>query len=142
MRIINTKINPEHANIDVFDIVTSPYMDINGQRKIGLFLVVYMEEKDPNDYNNRNVTGLKLTSRDLYANMYRTLVSREVIPELQSDSYVYANKLSTLLASNCRFVAKLPCYLCEEVKDKLKVYLSQVTDQTYASLLLKLKGGK
>lgn len=142
MRNLNTKINVDHPAVDVFDIVTSPYMDINGQRKIGLFLVIYMEERDPNDFNNRNVTGLKLTSRDLYANMYRTLVSREVIPELQADSYIYANKLSTLLSSHCRFVAKLPVDLCEEVKDKLKVYLSQVTDQTYDKLLERLKGGE
>lgn len=142
MKELNTKISPNTSDIDVFDIVTSPYMDINGQRKIGLFLIIYMEKQDPNDYNNRNVTGLKLTSRDLYANMYRTLVTREDVPELLADSYIYANKPSTLLSSHCRFVNRLPSNLCEEVRDKLNVYLSQVTEQTTNKLIKNLKGGE
>ena len=92
MKDLNCKIKQTSNDIAPFDIVTSPYVDINGTRKIGLFLVIYTEQRDPNDFNNRNVTGLKLTSKDLYANMYRTLVTREDVPCLTSDSYIYSNK--------------------------------------------------
>ena len=128
--------------IKVWDIVTSLYTDIRGERKVGLFLVVYMEENDPNDYNNRNVTGLKLTSKDLYANVYRTLVTTRDVPKLTNNSYIYANKLSTLLVSNCRYVAPLPSDLCEEVKDKLFIYLNQVQSQVDKGLISKLKEEK
>ena len=131
-----------YPDIKVWDIVTSLYTDIRGERKVGLFLVVYMEENDPNDYNNRNVTGLKLTSKDLYANVYRTLVTTRDVPKLTNNSYIYANKLSTLLVSNCRYVAPLPSDLCEEVKDKLFIYLNQVQSQVDKGLILKLKEGK
>lgn len=129
-------------DIDIYDIVTSPYIDINGNHKVGLFLVVYTESKDPNDYNHKNVTGLKITSRDLYANMYRVPVTQMDVPELRSDSYIYTNKPSTLLIANCRFVAKLPVKLSELVRDKLNVYLAQISNQTTDSLILKLKGGE
>lgn len=141
MKDLNCKIKQTSNDIAPFDIVTSPYVDINGTRKIGLFLVIYTEQRDPNDFNNRNVTGLKLTSKDLYANMYRTLVTREDVPCLASDSYIYSNKLSTLLVSHCRFVSKLPVNLCEEVIGKLQSYLSQVTIQTTNGLSNILKGG-
>lgn len=131
-----------NSDINIWDIVTSPYTDIQGKRKIGLFLVVYMEGEDPNDFNNRNLTGLKLTSKDLYANVYRTLVTTEDVPKLTNNSYIYANKLSTLLVSHCRFVDKLPVSLCEEVMSKLNIYLSQVQTQTNGELINKLKGGK
>lgn len=136
--MLNCLVRPEFPDINVLDIVTAPYTDIKGERKIGLFLIVYMEDKDPNDFNNRNVTGLKLTSKDLYANVYRTLVTTKDVPKLTNNSYIYANKLSTLLASNCRFVSKLPTYLCEEVLNKLQLYLNQVNEQTQSGLILEL----
>ena len=142
MKDLNCKIKQISNEIAPFDIVTSPYVDINGTRKIGLFLVIYTEQRDPNDFNNRNVTGLKLTSKDLYANMYRTLVTGEDLPCLTSDSYIYANKLSTLLVSHCRFVSKLPVNLCEEVMSKLNIYLTQTQTQTNSELIKKLKGGE
>ena len=134
--------NEEHQEVDVFDIVTSPYMDIKGARKIGLFLVVYKEAKDPNDFNHRNLTGLKLTSKDLYANVYRTLVTTKDVSALTNNSYIYANKFSTLLVDRCRYVAKLPEHLCEEVLGKLNIYLTQVQSQTNGELIKKLKGGE
>jgi hypothetical protein len=140
--MLNCKIKNVQQDINVFDIVTSPYMDIKGNRKIGLFLVVYEEAKDPNDFNNRNLTGLKLTSKDLYANVYRTLVTTEDVPMLASDSYIYANKFSTLLKDTCRFVSKLPDPLCEEVLSKLNIYLTQVQTQTNSEFIKKLKGGE
>lgn len=140
--MLNCKIKNPQQDINVFDIVTSPYMDIKGNRKIGLFLVVYEEANDPNDFNNRNLTGLKLTSKDLYANVYRTLVTTEDVPMLASNSYIYANKHSTLLKDTCRFVSKLPENLCEEVLGKLNIYLTQVQSQTNSELIKKLKGGE
>lgn len=141
--MINCKLQDTiQQDIDVFDIVTSPYVDIKGDRKIGLFLVVYKEDLDPNDYNHRNVTGLKLTSKDLYANVYRTLVTTRDVPKLTNNSYIYANKPSTLLSCHCRFVAKLPVNLCEEVMSKLNIYLSQTQSQTNTELIKKLKGGE
>lgn len=140
--MLNCKIKNVQQDINVFDIVTSPYMDIKGNRKIGLFLVVYEEANDPNDFNNRNLTGLKLTSKDLYANVYRTLVTTEDVPMLASNSYIYANKFSTLLKDTCRFVSKLPENLCEEVLGKLNIYLTQVQSQTNSELIKKLKGGE
>lgn len=141
--ILNCKLKEEiNQSINVWDLVTSPYTDIRGKRQIGIFLVVYMEEKDPNDYNNRNVTGLKLTSKDLYANVYRTLVTTKDVPKLNNNSYIYANKLNTLLVSHCRVIAKLPANLCEEVMNKLMLYLNQTQSQTCSELIKKLKGGK
>lgn len=140
--MLDCKIKDTEKDIEVFDIVTSPYVDIKGIRRIGLFLVVYMEAKDPNDFNNRNLTGLKLTSKDLYANVYRTLVTTRDVPRLTNNSYIYSNKLSTLLVSHCRFVSKLPVSLCEEVMKKLNVYLNQVTTQVNGQLIKELKGGE
>lgn len=141
--VLNCKLKEDtNQEIGIWDIVTSPYTDIRGVRKIGLFLVVYMEEKDPNDFNNRNLTGLKLTSKDLYANVYRTLVTTKDVPKLTNNSYIYANKLSTLLVSHCRFVSKLPVNLCEEVMSKLNIYLTQTQTQTNSELIKKLKGGE
>jgi hypothetical protein len=138
-KIKNTEM-VEPQDIQPFDIVTSPYMDIKGLRKIGLFLVVYKEANDPNDFNHRNVTGLKLTSKDLYANVYRTLVTTKDVPTLTNNSYIYANKFSTLLVDRCRYVAKLPENLCEEVLSKINIYLSQVQSQSTGSLIKRLKG--
>lgn len=140
--MLDCKIKDTEKDIEVFDIVTSPYIDIKGVRRIGLFLVVYMEAKDPNDFNNRNLTGLKLTSKDLYANVYRTLVTTKDVPRLTNNSYIYSNKLSTLLVSHCRFVFKLPVSLCEEVMKKLNVYLNQVNTQVNEQLIKELKGGE
>lgn len=131
----------EQPKIQPWDIVTSPYTDINGDRKIGLFLIVYTEDGDPNDFNNRNVTGLKLTSKDLYANVYRTLVTTNDVPKLTANSYVYANKCNTLLARHCRVVSKLPTNLCEEVIVKLNTYLHEVQAQTSSELIKLIKGG-
>lgn len=140
--MLNCKLKEEvNQDICVWDIVTSPYINIKGVRKIGLFLVVYMEAEDPNDFNNRNLTGLKLTSKDLYANIYRTLVTTKDVPKLTNNSYIYANKLSTLLVSYCRFVDKLPTNLCEEVMRKLNIFLTQTQTQTGNELIKKLKGG-
>ena len=134
--MLNCKVKEENnTEIGIWDIVTSPYTDIRGVRKIGLFLVVYMEAEDPNDFNNRNLTGLKLTSKDLYANVYRTLVTTNEVPKL-------TNNLSTLLVSHCRFVSKLPTNLCEEVMTKLNIYLSQTQTQTNSELIKRLKGGE
>lgn len=127
------------STIEPWDIVTSPYTDINGDRKIGLFLIVYTENGDPNDFNNRNVTGLKLTSKDLYANVYRTLVTTNDVPKLTANSYVYANKCNTLLARHCRVVSKLPTNLCEEVIVKLNTYLHEVQTQTCSGLIKLIK---
>lgn len=140
--MVNDTRIKENPDINVFDIVTSPYVDINGTRKIGLFLVVYTENNDPNDFNNRNVTGLKLTSKDLYANIYRTLVTVTDVPKLTDNSYIYANKPTTLLVQHCRFVSKLPNHLCEEVMSKLQLYLSQVESQTFKELIKLLKDNK
>ena len=140
---LNCKVKEDtNSSIGIWDIVTSPYTDIRGVRKIGLFLVVYMEAEDPNDFNNRNLTGLKLTSKDLYANVYRTLVTTKEVPKLTSNSYIYANKPSTLLVSHCRFVSKLPVDLCEEVMNKLNIYLTQTQTQTNSELIKTLKGGE
>ena len=139
--MLDCSIKNENNQINVWDLVTSPYTDIRGNRQIGIFLVVYMEEKDPNDYNNRNVTGLKLTSKDLYANVYRTLVTTKDVPKLANNSYIYANKLNTLLVSHCRVIAKLPTDLCEEVMNKLMLYLNQTQSQTCSELIKNLKGG-
>lgn len=125
--------------IKVFDIVSAPYMTIQGERKIGLFLVIYMEANDNNDFNNRNLTGLKLTSKDLYANVYRTLVTTNDVPRLTKDSYVYANKPSTLLKDACRFVGRLPVHLCEEVLKNLSTYLHEISTQSLTALVNKLK---
>lgn len=133
---LKEEITPD---VNVWDIVTSPYTDIRGVRKIGLFLVVYMEAEDPNDFNNRNLVGLKLTSKDLYANVYRTLVTTKEVPKLTNNSYIYANKPSTLLVNHCRFVSKLPSHLCEEVISKLNIYLTQTQAQTSSKLIEKLK---
>lgn len=139
---MDCRIREDITQISVGDIVTSLYTDIRGDRKVGLFLVVYTEENDPNDYNNRNVTGLKLTSKDLYANVYRTLVTTRDVPKLTNNSYIYSNKLSTLLVSNCRYVAPLPSDLYEEVLDKLYIYLNQLQTQSSKALINKIKGGK
>lgn len=139
---MDCRIREDLNQINVGDIVTSLYTDIRGDRKVGLFLVVYMEENDPNDYNNRNVTGLKLTSKDLYANVYRTLVTTRDVPKLTNNSYIYSNKLSTLLVSNCRYVAPLPSDLYEDVLDKLYIYLTQLQTQSSKALINKIKGGK
>ena len=140
--MLNCKLKEDtNQEIGIWDIVTSPYTDIRGVRRIGLFLVVYMEAEDPNDFNNRNLVGLKLTSKDLYANVYRTLVTTKEVPKLTSNSYIYA-KPSTLLVNHCRFVSKLPISLCEKVMDKLMTYLNQVHSQTNKTLINKLKGGE
>lgn len=141
--MLNCKVDNQELNtISPWDIVTSPYVDIYGIKRVGIFLVVYTEEGDPNDFNNKNITGLKLTSKDLYANRYRTLVTTRQVPALMHTSYIYANKLSTLLSKHCKVIAKLPSDLCEEVLNNLNVYLSQVQSQTSCGLINKLKGGE
>lgn len=141
--MLDCKIKETNTDtISLWDIVTSPYVDIYGVKRTGLFLVIYTESNDPNDFNNRNITGLKLTSKNLYANRYRTLVTKDRVPALTNNSYIYANKLSTLLVKHCKFIAKLPADLCEEVLNNLNVYLSQVQTQTSSELINKLKGGE
>lgn len=114
---------------DSFDIVTAPYFNLQGVKSIGLFLIVYKESLDSAMPMSKNVTGLKITSKDSYPSKYRIELKKYDVPKLKTDSYVYANHPYTLAACDCVHVCKLPARLYREIALKLSLYTASINGQ-------------
>lgn len=53
----------------VGDVVSCEYIDLDGEKKIGLFCVIYCEKFDGNTDTGNNIIGLKITSK--YQDKYK-----------------------------------------------------------------------
>ena len=121
-----------------FDIVTAPYTEFNGERSIGLFLIIYLETKDSSIPMAKNCVGLKITSKDSYPTKYRVPISKAQCPKLTQDSYIYVNHPYTLAIKNCVHVCRLPEDLYRQVSTRLVMYTSNVNNQLVGSITNKL----
>ena len=121
-----------------FDIVTSPYTDLDGNRLVGLFLIIYKESSDNLIKQAKNVVGLKITSQDTYPSAYRVSIPKRDCPKLKSDSFVYVNHPYTLSAKTCVHVCRLPECLFHQVANKLLMYNYSTQNQLMSLLLNRL----
>lgn len=87
-------------NIKPFDIVTSKYITLNGNNKVGLFLII--------DVSDNVVTGCKITSqlKDL-TEEYSYLLTINSHPFLQTNSYVQIDKLQTIFLDKCTLLGDM-----------------------------------
>jgi len=87
-------------DIKPFDIVTSKYITLDGNNKIGLFLII--------DVSDNVVTGCKITSqvKDLNEE-YSYSLTIASHPFLQTNSYVQIDKLQTIFLDKCTLLGDM-----------------------------------
>lgn len=90
-----------------FNVVTAPYSDINGVSSIGLFLVLYLEEKDKEIHYSKNVMALKLTSKPLFFNKYFYLLPHQAHKFLDKESWVQISRPHILDYDKCVFIGDI-----------------------------------
>lgn len=100
-----------YVYIKPFDIISAPYLDINGQQKVnpttgkpqnGLFVVL--------DVSDSNVLCCKITSQQSkYTSPYNSYeLKKESHPFLMADSsYVQCIKLHTLSVYSCKYLGSV-----------------------------------
>lgn len=76
-------------------VVCASIGDFNGNKKIGLFLVLYDERSDNDIMDNQNVVALKLTTQNTCSN-YVLQISSKSNSFLDKDCIVCCSKLHTL----------------------------------------------
>ena len=134
----SAQVNYLKGVCNYFDIVTSPYTDLDGNRLIGLFLIIYKESSDSMIRQAKNVVGLKITSQDTYPSIYRVAISQRDCPKLKTDSFVYVNHPYTLSAKTCVHVCRLPECLYSQVASKLLMYSYSMQNQLVTLLTNRL----
>lgn len=90
-----------------FNVVKAPYSDINGVTTVGLFLVIYLEDKDDEIHYARNVVALKLTSKPLFFNKYFYVLPQKFHRFLDKESWVQISRPHVLDASKCTFLGDI-----------------------------------
>lgn len=80
----------------VGDIVCANYNDFNGDKKIGIFLIIYSERQDRLYTNGHtNLTCAKVTTNNLLGNGY-TVRLRQGEGNIENDCIINLSKLHTL----------------------------------------------
>ena len=77
-------------------IVCAKYNTFEGEQRVGLFLILYDEQKDNNVIDNKNVIALKLSTQRTCVSNYSIQVDRKLNPFLNDDCIVCCSKLHTL----------------------------------------------
>ena len=95
-------------------IVCSQYSDFDGERRTGIFLIIYDETLDTSLLHNKNCIALKLTTQNTLVNNYVVAINTELNNFLDSDSLVCCSKL----------------HLLNKTKEIYK-YLGQLDNYTY-----------
>ena len=130
------RLNKGIAN--TFDIVTAPFINFEGVREIGMFLVLYKESLDDSVPYPQNIIGAKLTSKATANSGYRVLLRRKDFPFLIKDSYINLNHLHTIREKECVFLSTLPaCY-----KGRIMLKLKDLTFEFDTQLILDACLGK
>lgn len=80
---------------NVGDIVSATYGDFNGEKRVGLFLIVY-NEKDDRKYNinHTNLTAIKITTNNMLGNMYVVRLYKGE-SNLERNCFVNCSKIHT-----------------------------------------------
>jgi len=115
-------------------VVLAEYKNLQGAVTTGLFLVIYNEDLDSEEYNCKNCVGLKITSQDIYANKYRYKLFKDKCTFLERDSFVYCNKPTTLLLSNCKVLGFIPKCFGVEIYNRWLDFITASQHQISQSL--------
>lgn len=129
--------------LQTFDIVTSPYVDLNGNVKSfsngdvqrALFMVIAVD--------NGNVLACKITSQDTYHNSpdFTYTLRRESHPFLRAESYIQITKPHTLNVSSCTKVGEVANFCRPHILNQMSLFFNtlikiaklQVSIQAYES---------
>jgi hypothetical protein len=90
--------------MQTLDIVTSYFTNLNGQKTVGLFLIVNTGTELP---YAKNSVGYKITSKPLFLDKYSIAITKSDYKFLQTDSWIQTNKPHVLLTNECKVVGKL-----------------------------------
>ena len=90
-----------------FNIVKAPYSDINGITNIGLFLIIYLEDRDKDIHYPRNVMAMKLTSKPLFFNKYFYVLPQKFHTFLDKESWVQISRPHILDYDKCHFLGDI-----------------------------------
>lgn len=77
-------------------IVCSNYNTFEGEQKVGLFLVLYDEQNDNSIIDNKNVIGLKLSTKNACVSNYSVAIDTKLNNFLDQECLVCCSKLHTL----------------------------------------------
>lgn len=90
-----------------FCVVKAKYQDLSGASALGLFVVIYTEEKDKDIHYKKNVVGLKITSKPLFLDKYSYALNAYRVPFLDKDSWVQCNKPHVLDLGTVQYLGKI-----------------------------------
>ena len=77
-------------------IICSNYNTFDGEKRVGVFMVLYDEQGDNNVLDNKNVIALKLSTKGTCIAGYSMQVDRDLNNFLDEDCIVCCSKLHTL----------------------------------------------
>ena len=114
----------------VGDVVCATYGDFNGEKKIGIFLLIY-NEKDDRKYNinHTNFTALKITTNNMLGNMYVTRLYKGAA-NLDSDCFVNCSKIHTFAKEQVyKKIGQLHPRIMTQVYKELNDYTNELSRQ-------------
>ena len=123
-----------------FNVVKGKYPDLDGTPSLGLFVVIYTEEKDSDIHYNKNVVGLKLTSKPLFLDKYSYALSQYRNKFLDKDSWVQCNKPHVLDIDKCTIIGQIDLGTRMALYRRFKEFLIESDNQMLDSI--PVKGGK
>lgn len=112
-----------------FSIVRGKYSDVEGTSSLGLFVIVYVDDRDKNIHYKQNVVGLKVTSKPLFLDKYSYALPNSRVQFLDKDSWVQCNKLHVLDTEDVKELGVLDLGLRMAVYRKLKEFLIETDNQ-------------
>ena len=77
-------------------IVCSNFNNFNGEKTVGLFVILYDEQLDTTVTDSKNVIALKLSTKNTCISNYVVNINRELNDFLDDDCIVCCGKLHTL----------------------------------------------
>ena len=77
-------------------VVCSKYNTFEGERKVGIFLILYDEQSDGNIMEDKNVLALKLSTKGTCVSNYSTDIDRKLNNFLTCDCIACCSKIHTL----------------------------------------------
>lgn len=123
-----------------FDVVKGMYPSLDGTPSLGLFVVIYTEEKDSDIHYNKNIVGLKLTSKPLFLDKYSYALPQYRNKFLDKDSWVQCNKPHVLDIDECTVIGQIDLGTRMALYRRFKEFLIESDNQMLD--FIPVKGGK
>lgn len=112
-----------------FSIVKGMYPDVQGTTSLGLFVLVYMDERDKEIHYKQNVVGLKITSKPLFLDKYSYALPNHRVKFLDKDSWVQCNKPIVLDTEKVQEIGVLDLGLRMAIYRRFKEFLTEADSQ-------------